>query len=572
MSSIPQPSATADVGIALPPMPPFLFALLAPYLSPLLAWLSDLCYTRLLQTEHDHPLVQLATTYDPQSVIAQCAAYHHDRGPGAPPAYSVAQLVRAEIVRAYAGSCSSPALAAHLRTNLLARWFVGLPLFGSTPSTDTLERFHTWLCTHHPDALFRDVLAFLDRVDPEDPATTPQIIDTFGMHSPAAAQSPAVVLMRLTARLATHWLAMYPHDTVPVLPPDFDLHRLRTARAARDKAKGQRQLGHAVTTARQVIAAIEPHLDRAAEPLPDLLPPIIAQIEQVIAAETTTDASGQVCERPANQKGSYRIVSATDPEATFRKHQDDTILGYNATISVTATRIRAVLAPTGSTPDSETPELVLKQQQAADQPLPPKLVMDKAGGQGKTRARVNAVSDGNTQMVARLMPAGGADGTRFGPADFQVLRDADGDPAECRCPAGQVTTRFHRSQAGDGVHARFTVAEQCADCALWQQCRPANGKADSHRTVFVSDYHHHQRQAVAFNATEEGQQLLANRWKVEPVVSWLVNYQGCRRARRVGRAAAEGQLYQACAVRNLLLWQNRVKRGQAPPPLGRIAA
>jgi hypothetical protein len=90
--------------------------------------------------------------------------------------------------------------------------------------------------------------------------------------------------------------------------------------------------------------------------------------------------------------------------------------------------------------------------------------------------------------------------------------------------------------------------------------RSADGKPDSHRTVFLSDYHHYQRQAAAFNATDAGQALLAGRWKVEPVVSWLVNYQGCRRARRVGQAAAQFQLFQACAVRNLLMWINRRKR------------
>jgi hypothetical protein len=233
------------------------------------------------------------------------------------------------------------------------------------------------------------------------------------MHSPAAPQSPAVVLMRLTAQLACHWLAVYPQTTLPVLPADLDLHTLRTARASRSKAKGQRQLAHAVATARQVIAALEPLIPRAEEPLPDLLPPIIAQIERVIAAETTTDAAGQVIEKE-KKKGSrqaadtYRIVSATDPEAIFRQHTGHpAILGYNVTISVTATRIRAVVVPTGSTPDSIVPEQILQQHQAHDQPLPEHLVMDKAGGLPKTRARVHAVSDGQTCMVAHLMPPGG---------------------------------------------------------------------------------------------------------------------------------------------------------------------
>jgi hypothetical protein len=547
----------------LPPVPPVLFALLAPYLAPLLTWLSDQFCARMLQDERDHPLVQIAQHYDLTSVIDQCAAYYHTSGAGAPPTYTVAQLVRAEVVRAYAGSCSSPALTSHLRTNLLARWFVGLPLFGPTPSPDTLERFHGWLCTHHPDALFRDVLAFLDRVDPEDPTTTPQIVDTFALQSPAAPQSPAVVLMRLTAKLASLWLALHPADEWPVLPPDLDLHRLRTARASRSKEKGQRQLAHAVATARQVIAALEPLVPLADDPLPEMLPPIIAQIEQVIAAETTTDAAGQVHEKTKKAADdTYRIVSATDPEATFRKHTGHpAVLGYNATISVTATRIRAVVAPTGSTPDSETPELILKQLHEHEQPFPDYMIMDRAGGQGKTRARVHAVSDGKTQMVAHLTPAGGADSTRFGPADFRATYDCEADAVtSVRCPAGQTTTHLYRSGTGDGVRARFTVAEHCDGCALWEKCRPPDGKDDSHRTVFISDYHHQLRAAVTFNASAEGQALLATRWRVEPVVSWLVQYQGCRRARRVGQAAAQFQLQQASAVRNLLLWLNRRKR------------
>jgi hypothetical protein len=80
---------------------------------------------------------------------------------------------------------------------------------------------------------------------------------------------------------------------------------------------------------------------------------------------------------------------------------------------------------------------------------------------------------------------------------------------------------------------------ECDGCALWAQCRPPDGKDDSHRTVFISDYHHQLRAAVTFNASTEGQVLLATRWRVEPVVSWLVQYQGCRQARRVGQTAAQ---------------------------------
>ena len=97
--------------------------------------------------------------------------------------------MRAEIVRAWADSCSDPALEELLSTNLLIRWFVGLPLAQVGPDHSTLAAFHAFLTTHAPDAFFRDVLTFLARVDPEPPATTPQIVDTFALASPSAACS-----------------------------------------------------------------------------------------------------------------------------------------------------------------------------------------------------------------------------------------------------------------------------------------------------------------------------------------------------------------------------------------------
>ena len=54
------------------------------------------------------------------------------------------------------------------------------------------------------------------------------------------------------------------------------------------------------------------------------------------------------------------------------------------------------------------------------------------------------------------------------------------------------------------------------------------------------------------------------RWQVEPTIAWLVHYNGCRQARRVGLPAAQCQLFQACAVRNLQLWLGRLDRGHAP--------
>jgi hypothetical protein len=255
-------------------------------------------------------------------------------------------------------------------------------------------------------------------------------------------------------------------------------------------------------------------------------------------------------------------MSAVDLEATFRKHEPDpAVLGGNAMIATTATRIRAAVVPTGSTPDQEAPLAVLRQQLAANQPLPPVLIMDQAGGMGKTRAQVAAVSQGQTRLVAQV-PHTCVDGTaRFTPADFQINGVGDA----CTCPHGVTSRHVYHQPHGEGVEFRFFGGE-CRGCPLWERCRGPDSKPTSQRSVYLSPYHAHQREAAAFNATPEGKELLRCRWQVEPTIAWLVRYHGCRQARRVGLAAAQCQLFQACALRNLLLWLGRLDRKQAPQP------
>src|SRR6266487_2383928 len=148
----------------LPNVPPLVQYLIGAFLEPILAWLSTLVYRPLLQRCADHPLILLAQWYDPSPVVAACAAFHHPAdAPGRPPTFTIAQFVRAEIVRAWADSCSDPALEELLSTNLLVRWFVGLPLTQPGPDHSTLADFHAYLTAHAPEAWFQDVLRFLDR-------------------------------------------------------------------------------------------------------------------------------------------------------------------------------------------------------------------------------------------------------------------------------------------------------------------------------------------------------------------------------------------------------------------------
>jgi hypothetical protein len=548
----------------LPDVPPLVQYLMGAFLEPILAWLGTLVYRPLLQRCANHPLVRLAQWYDPSAVVAACAAYHHPAAaPGRPPSFSIDQFVRAEIVRAWAESCSDPALEELLTTNLLIRWFVGLPLAQSGPDHSTLADFHAFLTAHAPEAFFRDVLTFLARVDPEPPAATPQIVDTFAMASPVAAcAGPAQLLRQLTLRLVRLWFAHAPATLQHAVPP-LDLGALAHPGVARTALARQQHLQAAVSVTTWVVAGLTPHVPGLDPPLRTVVTSYLDALAKVQADELATDAAGIVHERPASDRGEHRLASAIDRDARFRKHDgSEAVLGSNAVISTTATRIRACVALTGSTPDSDAPIAALEQQHDAGMPLPPHLIMDQAGGWGKTRARVDAVSAGQTSLVAWVPTSGGSDPHRFTVADFAV----NADRTTCTCPNGVVSTKAYAHGAGDGVSFRF-LASQCRDCPLWRQCRDPEANPNGHRSVFISDYHVYLRAGETFNHTPEGRALLASRWMVEPTVAWLVRYQGCRRARRVGQAAAQCHLYQACAVRNLLLWLSRVRRGQAARPV-----
>jgi hypothetical protein len=125
MSILPRPlRANAS---DLPDVPSFVQYVVAVFLTPILAWLETLVYRPILARCADHPLVLLARYDDPSAVVAACHGFHHPAdAPGRPPTFPIALFVRAEIVRAWAESCSDRDLEQLLSTNLLVRWFVGL--------------------------------------------------------------------------------------------------------------------------------------------------------------------------------------------------------------------------------------------------------------------------------------------------------------------------------------------------------------------------------------------------------------------------------------------------------------
>ena len=186
------------------------------------------------------------------------------------------------------------------------------------------------------------------------------------MASPVAATASVAQLVRhLTLRLIRLWFAHAPLARQHAIPP-LDLGALAHPGIARSALARQQQLQAAVCVTNWVVAGITPHLPRLDPALRTVVASYLDALAKVQADELTTDAAGVVHERPATDRGERRLASALDRQATFRKHDGSpAVLGTNAVISTTASRIRACVALTGSTPDSDAPIVALQQGQTA---------------------------------------------------------------------------------------------------------------------------------------------------------------------------------------------------------------
>ena len=248
----------------LPDVPPLVQYLILCFLPCILIWVETLLMRLVLLRCQDHPLIRIAQFYDPAPVVAACASYYlADGTKGAPPTFSIETLLRGEIVRAWAENCSDHDLECLLLSNLLVRFSVGIHLLDPVPDHTTRSRFHTWVSLHHPDALFRDVLTFLDRVDPEDASTTPQILDTLGVQSPSAwAPRVSNLLLDLCADLIVTWQQHAPLALQCALPP-LDLGPiLLPARPRRDARAAQAHAAKLLEAKQEVRQVVDPAADQ----------------------------------------------------------------------------------------------------------------------------------------------------------------------------------------------------------------------------------------------------------------------------------------------------------------------
>jgi IS5 family transposase len=519
-------------------------------------------YRRLL-ARTNHFLVRVHDHLDCSPLEVACAGYHHSSGPGAPVAHPVPRLVRALLAK-YLLNLSLRELEEAIRWNLLVKWFVGYAIFEAGPDHATLERFELWVIEHQARTFFDEVLHQIDRHFPEE-RRKPQIGDTFAIHADAARESLIRLIRHTCQRLLTSLdsppsspLRTQVEDQLDLAalfgPPDeVQEYRLQPAERRQRLAATAAAAFHCLRVVETTLASHPPLPSVQHQEITDWL----AILAKVLADEVhiAYDPDGHVRtvhELPKAQKGTYRLGSATDPDATYRVHGERTDFGFNANLAATDTFIREIRADTGCQPDPIAIPDVLQAQLEHHDLLPAKFIYDQAAGTGKAHADVAAATDGQTQLVAPLIPYAQRS-QRFGPDDFVLAPDGQ----SLTCPNGHVTTTAYRSQSGAGRYFRFS-ASQCTDCPLAALCRADQVAPHHMRQVFISDHRSVLAQARTYSLTPEFRADLKLRSTIERTISNLVRYHGARRARRRGQPKVDFQAKMNAMAFNLRQWMRQL--------------
>jgi len=538
---------------------------------------SQQVYQQIIARNRDHLLVMIGERFDFSEIERLCQPYRRYIGQrGVEATYTIGHLVRGLVVkRLY--NWSYRKTIERMETDMLVRWFTGFDLHESILHYSTLQRFEAWVSKHQPRALFTSVLKQIDQDFPDEQEAT-QIGDTFAMQARIADCSLTQLLRDTVQRL---WGAlematrnqvdlevlkpllqaiMGPEDEKPpflLSPEERDERTLTTA-------KNAFSLWTALTHLLQGLTSVHPPTLKIAHTWMTRLEKMLTD-EFVIEA----DAGGLVtairfCTK--EERGSYRMISAVDPDATLRVHGKSITRGYNISVAATVNFVREIAAATGSTPDAVGVAPLIEVQLRELGLVPPRLLYDQAAGTPKIISDVAKASGGKTQLVVRLVDYN-PQRKRFGPSDFTLEEDG-----ALRCPNGQSTSQAYRSGSGDGWNYRFK-ADQCAGCPLTAKCRGAEVKKPrSHRQVFISDYVREQRAAIAYAKTDEFKQEMKLRPQVERVIAGLVRYNGARVADSYGLAQADYQAKMAAMAYNLKRWavltRQREKERRRSPASG----
>jgi hypothetical protein len=543
----------------MPILPKFALFVILQSWSGVLHLVSAVWYERQLTRYRHHWLVQLHQIADLSRLEQACAAFHAHNGLGTPVIHSVPRLVRALLVK-YLHNLSLRQAEEQIDNHILLKWFVGYGLFETPPDHSTLDRFELWLFRHHPRLFFDEIIRLVDHLCPEDRQRL-QLVDTFALHA-RAANTYLIELLRDLCRHLLCRLAEVDPDRHLALLVQLNLLALfgtpdEKITAALDAGQRAERLQRVGQQARRLVRLLNDSLDQAPALPPDDQAPLrllLAALDKVITDETTVTANNPanpddvaITERPHGNKGAYRIGSASDLEASYRKNHNDTqaVLGYNPAVLTTNVFIRETHLATGAEPDNLGAPVLLQNQFQHHGFFPQQLAGDMAYGHGKTRALIDQLTGGPTQIIA-LVPDYNQRSPRFKPRDFTLSDDG----LSLTCPNGKSTARCYPHKSNGGVQFRFP-AKLCHNCPLWNQCRGPDSKKSAARHVFISFYRDQLETAQAFNQSDIFKQGLKQRMNVERLIFCLTNLHGARHAHSYGQQRTDYQLKMQATAFNL---------------------
>ena len=558
-------------------VPGFVMSWVNVYLKPLLVWFSDKVYADLIRRAEDHLLVKLHGKLD-LSPEKACSSYHHTTGPGCKPTHTVPRLVRALLV-GYLFDWSGRQLEFQICYNLVVKWFVGYGVFDAGPDHTTLNRFESWVNEHRHRSYFDQVLRQIDADFPEE-RQRPQIGDTYAMQANAARESLVRLIRHTCQSVLRDLAAVHPVAHQRVIE-ELDHTALFGAADEPsyyllDSAGRKKQLQTTVVTALQCAQLVRAQLANNVLSVDDRQRLIdwLDRLDKILADDVQIERDAksqviQVTQLAKNEKGSYRIGSATDPEATYRVHGKNKVdLGYNVSVAVTTNFVREIQADTGAQPDAvAVPDLLTAQIEHHDV-CPPKFIYDAAAGNGKTHAEVKKATRGQTQLVAPLI-SNNKQAKRFTPGDF-MLSDEGLAPLEVglalTCPNGKTTFTMYRSGNGDAWTFRFP-SSVCQGCPLWNDCHDPKANPKGPRQVFISDHRPLLDAVRTYNQTDDFKVDMKLRPHVERIIAGITRHNGGRRARRRGQKKADFQAKMNATAYNIKRWLRLLSVAQAAPVL-----
>jgi transposase len=558
----------------MPILPPFALFVILQWWSAILQLVSAVWYDRQLARYRDHWLVQLHQIADFTPLEQACAGFHADSGRGAPVIHPIPRLVRALLIK-YLHNLSLRLTEEFIDNHLLIKWFVGYSLFETPPDHSTLNRFELWVFRHQPRLFFDEVIRLMDHLCPEDRQRI-QIVDTFGMEA-RAAKTYLIELLREMASKILCLLAETDPERHLALLAQLDLlalfgqegQKITPALNAQERTQRLQQVGQQTLCLYQLLSD---SLDQAPHLAPDLQLPLrwlLAYLHKIITDETTVTLSQPdrpettiVVERQHGDKGAYRVGSASDLTATYRKHDDqkEAILGYNPTVLTTSVFIRETQVDTGAQPDNVALPQVLQSQSDQHSFFPDYVTGDMKYGYGKTRAQVTEVTHGQTRIIAHL-PDYDQRSDLFNPRQFTLADDG----LSLTCPNRQTTTSRYQTEGKGGFDFRFP-AKLCRNCPLWDKCRGPDSKKTAPRNVFISFYRDQVEAARQFNQSETFKQGIKIRMHIERIIYCLTNIYGARQAQSYDQPRVDFQLKMQATAFNLRQLVREVLKKRRPTP------